>query len=52
MMPQTKPVELDPDMTDWERMNQEREKARPCILPKTVHMEVMDMLRKEKTLSA
>ncbi|MCI48933.1 protein TOC75- chloroplastic-like, partial [Trifolium medium] len=28
------------------------EKARPCILPKTVHMEVMDMLRKEKTLSA
>ncbi|CAJ2660913.1 unnamed protein product [Trifolium pratense] len=34
-MPQTKPVELE----------------RPCILPKTVHMEVMDMLRKEKTLS-
>jgi hypothetical protein len=62
MMPQTKPVEMDPDMTDRERMkyylSQEREykrrmeKARPCILPKTVHMEVMDMLRNEKTLSA
>jgi outer membrane protein assembly factor BamA len=62
MMPQTKPVEMDPDMTDRERMkyylSQEREykrrmeKARPCILPETVHMEVMDMLRNEKTLSA
>jgi hypothetical protein len=62
MMPQTKPVEMDPDMTDRERMkyylSQEREykrrmeKSRPCILPKTVHMEVMDMLRNEKTLSA
>ncbi|GAU17301.1 hypothetical protein TSUD_110180 [Trifolium subterraneum] len=62
MMPQTKPVELDPDMTEREMMkyymSQEKEykrrmeKARPCILPKAVHMEVMDLLRNEKTLSA
>lgn len=62
MMQQTKPVELDPDMTDKERMkyymSQEKdykkrmEKSRPCLLPKSVHGEIMDMLRKQKTVSA
>ncbi|RHN76121.1 putative chloroplast envelope protein translocase, IAP75 [Medicago truncatula] len=62
MMPQTKPIELDSDMTEKERMkqylSQEREykrrmeKARPCILPNTVHLEIMDMMRKERSLSA
>jgi len=62
MMPQTQPIELDPDMTEKERvkqyMSQEREykrrmeKARPCILPRTVHLEIMAMMRKERSLSA
>lgn len=62
LMPHTKPVELDHDMTEKERMkyylSQEREykrrmeKARPCILPKSVHIEIMDMLKQHRTLSA
>jgi len=62
MMPQTKPIEFDSDMTEKERMkqylSQEREykrrmeKARPCILPREVNLEIMDMMRKERSLSA
>lgn len=62
LLPQTKPVEMDPDMTDKERMeyflSQERdykrrmEKARPCLLPVAVHKEIMDMLKRQRTVSA
>lgn len=62
LMPQTKPVEMDPDMTDKERMeyylSQERDyerridRARPCLLPGSVHQEIMQMLRRQGTVSA
>ncbi|XP_061337910.1 protein TOC75, chloroplastic isoform X1 [Gastrolobium bilobum] len=62
LMAQSKPIEMDPDMTDKERMeyylSQERdykrrmENARPCLLPNSVHMEIMQMLNKQGTVSA
>lgn len=62
LMAQSKPIEVDPDMTDKEKLEffrrQERdykrrmENARPCMLPVSVHKEIADMLRKQGTVSA
>ncbi|KAK7272052.1 hypothetical protein RJT34_28422 [Clitoria ternatea] len=62
LMAQTKPVEMDPDMTDKERLelylSQEREykrrmeRARPCLLPRYVHSEILDMLKRHGMVSA
>ncbi|OAY61182.1 protein TOC75-3, chloroplastic [Manihot esculenta] len=62
LMTQSKPVEMDPDMTDKEMLeyykNQEKdyrrriEKARPCLLPPAVHREVLQMLRDQGKVSA
>ncbi|XP_042512236.1 protein TOC75-3, chloroplastic-like [Macadamia integrifolia] len=62
LMPQSKPVEMDPDMTDKEKLeyfrSQEKdykrriERARPCLLPLPVHREVMTMLREQGKVSA
>ncbi|XP_020223611.1 protein TOC75-3, chloroplastic [Cajanus cajan] len=62
LMQQTKPVEMDADMTDKERMeyylSQEREykrrieRARPCLLPRYVHNEILDMLKRHGMVSA
>nr|CAD1819367.1 unnamed protein product [Ananas comosus var. bracteatus] len=55
LMQQTKQMDLDPDMTDREKLeyfrSQERdyrrriERSRPCLLPVPVQREVMQMLR-------
>lgn len=62
LLPQTKPVEMDPDMTDKEKLeyfkNQEKdykrriERARPCLLPMPVYNEVLQMLRDQGKVSA
>lgn len=62
LMPQTKPIEMDTDMTDKEKLeyfrSQEREykrriqKARPCLLPDAVYTEVLKMVRTHSTVSA
>ncbi|XP_044505110.1 protein TOC75-3, chloroplastic-like [Mangifera indica] len=62
LMPQSKLVEMDPDMTDKEKMeyytNQEKDyrrridKARPCLLPLTVHREILRMLKDHGNVSA
>nr|DAD26480.1 TPA_asm: hypothetical protein HUJ06_027948 [Nelumbo nucifera] len=62
LMPQTKPIEMDPDMTDKEKLeyfrSQEKdykrriERARPCLLPHPVHREVLQMLREQGKVSA
>lgn len=62
LMQQTKPVEMDSDMTDKERLeyylSQEREykrridRARPCLLPRYVHDEILDMLKRQGMVSA
>ena len=62
LMTQTKPIEMDPDMTDKERLeyyrSQERdykrriEGARPCLLPMPVHREILYLLRDQGTVSA
>ncbi|TKY48392.1 TOC75-3 protein [Spatholobus suberectus] len=62
LMQQTKPVEMDADMTDKERLeyylSQEREykrrieRARPCLLPRYVHNEILDMLKRHGMVSA
>uniref|UniRef100_A0A2P2JB44 Protein TOC75-3ic-like n=1 Tax=Rhizophora mucronata TaxID=61149 RepID=A0A2P2JB44_RHIMU len=62
LLPQTKPMEMDPDMTDKEKLeyyiSQEKDykrridKARPCLLPGAVHREVMLMLRDQGKVSA
>ncbi|XP_072975026.1 protein TOC75-3, chloroplastic-like [Typha angustifolia] len=62
LMPQTKQMEMDPDMTDREKMeyfrSQERdyrrriERSRSCLLPVPVQREVMQMLREQGKLSA
>lgn len=62
LMAQTKPIEMDTDMTDKERLeyfrSQEREykrriqKARPCLLPDAVYTEVLKMVRTHSTVSA
>lgn len=62
LMQQSKPVEMDADMTDKEKLeyfrNQEKdykrriERARPCLLPMPVHREVLQMLRDQGKVSA
>ncbi|OVA17813.1 Bacterial surface antigen (D15) [Macleaya cordata] len=62
LLPQSKPIEMDPDMTDKEKMeyfrNQEKdyrrriEKSRPCLLPLPIHKEVLQMLREQGKVSA
>ncbi|KAK6935809.1 Bacterial surface antigen (D15) [Dillenia turbinata] len=62
LMPQTKPIEMDPDMTDKEKMDYYRsqekdyrrriDRARPCLLPMSVHREVLQMLRQQGKVSA
>ncbi|KAE8688679.1 Protein TOC75 [Hibiscus syriacus] len=62
LMAQSKPTEMDPDMTDRERLeyykSQEKdykrriERARPCLLPMQVHREVLQMLRDQGKVSA
>lgn len=62
LMPQTKQMEMDPDMTDREKLeyfrNQEKdykkriERSRPCLMPKPVQREVMQMLREHGRVSA
>ncbi|KAF2291733.1 hypothetical protein GH714_035373 [Hevea brasiliensis] len=62
LMTQSKPIEMDPDMTDKEKLeyyrSQEKdykrriEKARPCLLPMAVQTEVLQMLRDQGKVSA
>ena len=62
LMPQTKPIEMDADMTDKEKMeffhSQEKDykrridKSRPCLLPMPVYNEIMKMLREQGKVSA
>ncbi|XP_030537608.2 protein TOC75-3, chloroplastic [Rhodamnia argentea] len=62
LMPQTKPIEMDPDMTDKEKLeyyrSQEKDyrrridRARPCMLPMSVHREILQMLRDQGKVSA
>ncbi|XP_058109540.1 protein TOC75-3, chloroplastic [Magnolia sinica] len=62
LLPQSKPIEMDPDMTDREKMeyfrSQEKdyrrriERARPCLLPIPVQREVLQMLREQGKVSA
>ncbi|KAF8397439.1 hypothetical protein HHK36_016356 [Tetracentron sinense] len=62
LMPQTKPIEMDPDMTDKEKFeyyrSQEKDyrrridRAKPCLLPLPVHREVLGMLREQGKVSA
>ncbi|XP_059626578.1 protein TOC75-3, chloroplastic-like [Cornus florida] len=62
LMPQSKPIEMDPDMTGkekleyyWSEKNNYRRRvrtARPCLLPMPVHGEVLEMMRGQGNLSA
>ncbi|KAL4323724.1 hypothetical protein GQ457_11G019550 [Hibiscus cannabinus] len=62
LLAQSKPIEMDPDMTDKEKLeyykSQEKdyrrriERARPCLLPMQVHREVLQMLRDQGKVSA
>ncbi|KAL5747893.1 hypothetical protein ACOSQ2_025190 [Xanthoceras sorbifolium] len=62
MMTQSKPIEMDSDMTDKEKMeyymSQEKDyqrriqKARPCLLPPSVKGEILKMLKDNGTVSA
>ncbi|KAG2673373.1 hypothetical protein I3843_13G076400 [Carya illinoinensis] len=62
LMPQPKPMEMDVDMTDKEKMEYYRslekdykrrvERAKPCLLPMSVHIEIMQMLREQGKVSA
>ncbi|KAI4373445.1 hypothetical protein MLD38_011570 [Melastoma candidum] len=62
LMQQTKPVEMDQDMTDKEKLDYYRsqekeyrrrmEKARECMLPSSVRMEVLQMLKDQGKVSA
>ncbi|CAK8576092.1 unnamed protein product [Lathyrus sativus] len=62
LMGQSKPVEMDPDMTEREKIDffkrQEREykrridAARPCLLPPWIYQEIRDMLNKQGKVSA
>jgi hypothetical protein len=62
LMQQSKPIEMDSDMTDKEKLeyyrSQEKdyrrriERARPCLLPTQVHREVLQMLREQGKVSA
>ncbi|RRT80143.1 hypothetical protein B296_00023014, partial [Ensete ventricosum] len=62
LLPQTKQMEMDPDMTDKEKLDyfrsQEREyrrridRSRSCLLPVMVRREVLQMLREQGKVSA
>ncbi|GAA0170438.1 hypothetical protein LIER_24693 [Lithospermum erythrorhizon] len=62
LMQQSKPIEMDPDMTEKEKIeyfrSQERdyrrriERARPCLLPSSVQREILYMLRDKGKVSA
>ncbi|KAK8494043.1 hypothetical protein V6N12_034344 [Hibiscus sabdariffa] len=62
LMAQSKPIEMDPDMTEKEKLeyykSQEKEykrrieRARPCLLPMQVHREVLQILRDQGKVSA
>ncbi|KAK9727211.1 hypothetical protein RND81_05G266000 [Saponaria officinalis] len=62
LMQQTQPIEMDPDMTDKEKLDyfrsQEKDyrrridRARGCLLPPAVNREVMQMLREQGKVSA
>ncbi|XP_022752712.1 LOW QUALITY PROTEIN: protein TOC75-3, chloroplastic-like [Durio zibethinus] len=62
LMPQSKPIEMDPDMTDREKLEYFRQqdeeyqrriaKARPCLLPRQVRMEVLEMITSRGQVSA
>ncbi|KAL3518153.1 hypothetical protein ACH5RR_020742 [Cinchona calisaya] len=62
LMQQSKPIEMDPDMTEKERIeffrSQEQDykrriqKARPCLLPMPVQREILQMLREKGAVSA
>nr|XP_018683707.1 PREDICTED: protein TOC75-3, chloroplastic-like isoform X2 [Musa acuminata subsp. malaccensis] len=62
LLPQTKQMEMDADMTEREKLEyfriQEREykrridRSRPCLLPVTVQREVLQMLRERGKVSA
>ncbi|CAN6556654.1 unnamed protein product [Malus baccata var. baccata] len=62
LMAQSKPIEMDPDMTEKEKLeyfrNQEKDykrridRARPCLLPAPVQREVLLMLREQGKVSA
>ncbi|KAL7113916.1 hypothetical protein ACP275_04G088800 [Erythranthe tilingii] len=62
LMQQTKPIEMDPDMTEKERLefyrSQEKDyrrridRSRPCLLPPSVQREILQMLRDQGKVSA
>ncbi|PHT46738.1 Protein TOC75, chloroplastic [Capsicum baccatum] len=62
LMPQTKPIEMDADMTEKEKLayfnSQEQdykrriERSRPCLLPVSVQREILQMLKEKGTVSA
>ncbi|OIT01954.1 PREDICTED: protein TOC75-3, chloroplastic [Nicotiana attenuata] len=62
LMPQSKPIEMDPDMTEKEKLeyyrSQEKdyrrriERSRPCLLPPPVQREILQMLREQGAVSA
>nr|XP_010937578.1 protein TOC75-3, chloroplastic [Elaeis guineensis] len=62
LMPQTKQMDMDADMTDREKLEyfrkQEKDyrrridRSRPCLLPMPVHREVLQMLREHGRVSA
>ncbi|XP_051134327.1 protein TOC75-3, chloroplastic [Andrographis paniculata] len=62
LLPQSKPIEMDPDMTEKERIefwrSQEKdykrriERARPCLLPMSVEREILKMLAEHGKVSA
>ncbi|KAA8543841.1 hypothetical protein F0562_021982 [Nyssa sinensis] len=62
LMPQSKPIEMDLDMTEKEKIeyfrSQEKDyrrridRARPCLLPMSVHREILQMLREQGKVSA
>ncbi|CAN4098807.1 unnamed protein product [Withania somnifera] len=62
LMPQSKPIEMDADMTEKEKLeyfnSQEQdyrrriEKSRPCLLPVSVQREILQLLKEKGTVSA
>lgn len=62
LMQQSKPIEMDADMTEKEKLeyykSQEKDykrridKARPCLLPQSVHKEILQMLKDHGKVSA